>query len=86
MFECTHLCSPQLPLGPGLTISVPTAAKARGAEKGNRGTARSRCQRSPPPTLPASLPLVSLPFCFPSPLGAFPTRCFVPLGDESHVE
>lgn len=33
VFECTHLCSPRLPLGPGLTISVPTAA--REAEKGN---------------------------------------------------
>lgn len=40
----------------------------------------------PPAHPPRRLPLVSLPFCFPSPLGAFPTRCFVPLGDESHVE
>lgn len=64
-FECTHLCSPRLPLRPGLTISVPTAARARGAEKGNRGTAWSRCQRSPPPTLPAACPSSPCPSASP---------------------
>lgn len=33
-FECSHLCSPRLPLRPGLTISVPPVARDREAEKG----------------------------------------------------